>query len=260
MICGRTLFVGPIIALSLLPGITRSAVDSAPGPASTTEEKIDQPTRRPAVEISDDATATWRRSHNETAANIRFIKPSIPGRAHAAARARALVTDGGPSSESIQGYRQRDFAPTKNVSVKRIEVRTHVVADYTPAKAPAIVSDAGIGKARPPVTDRQLAGATAAKLQQLIELPKPQLPAAIQSPNQPADVDGAIAVCATNEPTQFQEQNSVFIKDEPDDVADKQVVQAAASAPRQLWAAGTRLLQGIGKLFPVTGSRSTVAQ
>ncbi len=248
MICGRTLFVGPIIALSLLPGIARSADDSASGLASTTEEKVDQPTRRSAVEISDDATATWRRSHNQTAANIRFIKPSIPGRAHAAAPARAaapsraLATDGGPSSESMQGYRQRDFALTH------------------PAQAPAIVSDAGIGKARPPVIDRQLAGATAAKLQQLIELPKLQLPAAIQTPNQPADGDRAIAACATNAPTQFQEQNSVFIKDEPDNVADKRVVQTAASAPRQLWATGTRLLQGIGKLFPVTGSRSTVAQ
>jgi hypothetical protein len=256
MICGRTLFFGPFIALSLLSGIARSADDSAPGPASTTEAKVDRPTLRPAVEISDDPAANWRRSHNETTTGVRFIKPSIPGRARAAAPAGALVTDGGPSSQSAE--RDRQSAGAQNVSVQRIEVKPRVAARLTVAQVPANASGAGFGRPQLPIIDRQLASATAAKLQQLIE--QPQIPVAIEASNQLVDGDGAIAVSATNAPTQFQEQNSVFIKDEPNDVADKQIVQAAASAPRQLWAAGSRLLQGIGQLFPVTGSRRAVEQ
>ncbi|HEX2477617.1 MAG TPA: hypothetical protein VHK01_22865 [Lacipirellulaceae bacterium] len=261
MICGRTLLFVPVIAISLLSGIAHSADEIAPGPASTTEGNADRPTLRPVVEISDDATATWRLSHNETATNLRFIKPTIPGRARAAAPARALATDGGPSSESIPGYRKRDFAPTQNVPVKRIDVKTHVAPNNTPTRVPTIVSDSGDSKAQPPAVDRQqLAGATAAKLQQLIEQPKPQLPAAIDSPNQPAGSDGEIAIYATNAPTQFHPSHDAFVNDETNDIADKQVIQASASAPRQIWAASTRLLQGIGNLFPMASERSTAAQ
>jgi hypothetical protein len=261
MICGRTLFFGPVIALSLLSGMARSAGEGAPVSASINKQKVNEPTLRPAVEISDDATATWRRSYNESATDVRFVKPRIPGRAHVAAPARALATDGGPFSESIPVYCQRDFAPAHNVSVKQIESKAPVPANKSPARVPAIVSDAGIGKAQPPLIDRQqLAGATAAKLQQLIEQPKPQLRAAIDSPNQLAGDDGEIAIYATNAPTQFQPSHDAFVKDVTNEIADKQVVQASASAPRQFWAAGTRLLQGIGNLFPMASERSTASQ
>ncbi|HEX2474590.1 MAG TPA: hypothetical protein VHK01_07590 [Lacipirellulaceae bacterium] len=261
MIFRRTVFVGPIIALSLLSGVARSADESAPGPPSSTEEKVDGLKRRPSFEISDDTTTIWRRSRGEsTNSNIRFIKPSIPGSALVSAPARALATDGGPSGQFVEHGRHRDSFAAQNASIKRIEAEPRVAARIAPAQVPTNVSRAGIGKVQPPKTDRQLAGATAAKLQQLIEQPKPQIPAVIQSSNQPAEGDGATAVCATTAPTPFHRSRGAVIKDEPNDVAEKQVVQAAASAPRQLFAAGTRLLQGIGRLIPTSGSRAAVDQ
>jgi hypothetical protein len=246
-----------VIAIPLLTRIARSANERVHLSASTSEAKVDSPTHQPAVEISDDATATWRRSYNESANDVRFVKPRIPGRAQAPAPARALATDGVPASESIPGYYQRDVTVAQNMSVKRIEVNAHAATNKLPAQVPAIVADTGIS-AQPPLNHtRQLAGATAAKLQQLIELP--QIPAVVKQPNQAVD-GGEIALGRTNAQTQFQEQNGVYITNEPNDVADTQVVQTAASGPRQLWATGVRLLQEIGQLFPVTGSKSAVAQ
>jgi hypothetical protein len=260
MICERTLSFGPILALSLLSGVARSANESAPGPPLSTEGIVDGIKLRPVIEITDDTTAIWRRSRTDTATGIRFIKPSIPRPDGVTAPAPALATDFGTSIQSVERGRQQHTAVSDYEPVNPLRAKMRAAVGITPAPVPANVSGGGTCKARPPGTDRQLAGATAAKLRQLIELPKPHAVAAVQTRNQPADCDGTIATCANNAPTQFLGPHQEFDTDEPSHIADKQVVQAAASAPRQLWAAGNRLLQGIGNLLPKTGSRSSVAR